>query len=92
MSALPQPVESQTTGYQETPSMILPAALPWEISSAIDAAAQRVDALAEMDRELNFVVGDDGELTVEVRDLDGNVLKAISPTQAMGVMSGFGRL
>ena len=92
MSALPQPVESQTTGYQESPSMILPAAAPRELDAAIDAAAQRAGALAGMDRELNFVTGPGGDLQVEVRDLAGNVLKVVSPSQAVAIMSGLGHI
>ena len=83
MSALPQHV-----GYEETPSMILPPALPAELSGAIDAAASRAGALASTGREMHFVTAEDGTLGVELRDLDGNVLKTLSPTQALSLMGG----
>jgi hypothetical protein len=89
MSALPQPSHGEdSTGYQETPSMILPAAPPPELDAAMAAAAQRAGVLAASDRELNFVVDQNGELRVEMRDLAGNVVKTLSPTQAISIMGG----
>jgi hypothetical protein len=72
--------------------MILPPAPPLEMSSAIDAAMSRADALASTGREMHFVLGEDGRLVVELRDLDANVLKPLSPTQAVGLMGGLASL
>lgn len=90
MSALPQPIEPD--GYRETPSMILPAAVPAELSIAIDAAGRRTDAMAASGRELHFDVDASGELVVQMRDRHGNVLKALSPTQAVSLMGGLGQV
>ena len=90
MSALPQPME--TTGYEETPSMILPASVPPELSCAVDAAGRRAEALGRSGRELHFEVDATGELRVELRDRDGNVLKTLSPTQAISLMGGLGQV
>ena len=91
MSALPQP-SPESQGYHETPSMILPATLPPELSDAVDAAARRADALASNGRDLNFEIGPDGELVVQLRDRNGWVLKHLSPTQAISLMGGLGQV
>ena len=72
--------------------MILPAAPPRELNAAVDAAAQRAQALAAGGRELNFMVDAGGDLRVEVRDVRGDVVKVVSPSQAMSIMSGLGQL
>lgn len=91
MSALPQP-SPESPGYHETPSMILPATLPPELSDAVDAAARRADALASNGRDLHFEIGADGELVVQLRDRNGRVLKQLSPTQAISLMGGLGQV
>jgi hypothetical protein len=92
MSALRRSCEAHVppSGYHETPSTILPPAPPAELDSAIDAALSRAAALASTGREMHFDVGADGRLTVELRDLDGTVLKPLSPTQAVSLMGGLG--
>lgn len=92
MSALPQPIDPELTGYRETPSMILPSAPPRELSAAVDAAAERAEALLAAGRELNFVVAPGGELRVEVLGPGGTVLRAVTPSPAMSIMGGLGRL
>ena len=91
MSALPQPSEA-SPGYHETPSMILPAAVPAELSSAIDAAGRRAEALASSGRRLHFEVDAAGELVIQMRDRNGWVLKELSPTQAVSLMGGLGQV
>ena len=91
MSALPHP-SPESQGYNETPSMILPSALPPELSTAVDAAGRRADALATSGRELHFDVAADGELIVQMRGPDGAVLKTLSPTQAISLMGGLTQL
>ena len=92
MSALPKPVEPEPTGYRETPSMILPASVPPELSSAIDAAGRRAEALASSGRALHFDVDAAGDLRVELRDRHGSVVRTLSPTQAIGLMGGLGQV
>ena len=91
MSALPHP-SPESQGYHETPSMILPSAVPAELSSAVDAAGRRAAALATSGRELHFDVGADGELVVQMRGPAGTVLKTLSPTQALSLMGGLTQL
>ena len=91
MSALPQP-SPQSPGYHESPSMILPAAVPHALCEAVDAAGRRAQALAASGRELHFEVGASGELVVQMRDRDCNVLKSLSPTQAISLMGGLSQV
>ena len=91
MSALPQP-SPESTGYDETPSMILPATLPPELSAAVDAAGRRAEALVSNGRDLHFDVDADGELVVQLRDRNGWVLKTLTPTQALSLMGGLSQV
>ena len=92
MSALPQP-SPESPGYHETPSMILPAAVPPELCLAVDAAGRRAQALATSGRELHFDAdAQGGDLVVQMRDRHGNVLKTLSPTQAISLMGGLAQV
>ena len=91
MSALPHP-SPEPRGYHETPSMILPSALPPELSAAVDAAGRRAEALAASGRELHFDIGADGVLVVEMRGRGGAVVKSLSPTQAVGLMGALSQV
>jgi hypothetical protein len=72
--------------------MILPAAVPPELSAAVDAASRRAAALASNGRDLHFEVTDSGELVVQLRDRNGWVLKTLTPTQALSLMGGLGQV
>lgn len=87
MSALPNTVE-----YEETPSKILPSVPPRELDDAIEAAAKRAAGLAALGHELNFEIGPDGKLSIELRDLDGNSVREVSPTRAVDALGGLGQL
>lgn len=91
MSALPQSLP-ESPGYHETPSMILPAAVPSELCVAVEAAGRRAQALATSGRELHFDADTQGGLVVQMRDRHGRVLKTLSPTQAISLMGGLGQV
>ena len=49
--------------------------------------------MAADNRELHFAKDpNSGRIVVEVRDLDGNVLRVIPPSEALELMSGHGSL
>ena len=55
----------------------------------VDRAAERVDELHAANRELHFSRDkESGRVIIEVRDLEGNVLKTIPPSKAMDILSG----
>jgi FlaG protein len=67
---------------------IPPAPTP-EAREMVNRAAQVVDDLYKSNRELHFSIDKStNRVVIEVRDLDGNVLKTIPPAKALDVMSG----
>jgi FlaG protein len=73
----------------DTVELSLPSSPPDEVLDAIGAAADRADELAANNRELHFEVDEDSKrVIIQVRDLDGNVIRTIPPKHALDVMSG----
>ena len=66
----------------------VPAAPPAELAGEIERASARYDELTAQGRELHFAADANGRHTVQVRDLDGNVLRTLSPSEALEVISG----
>jgi len=60
-----------------------------EVRHQVDRAAEIVEQLHHSNRELHFSKDEEtGRVVIQVRDLDGNVLKTIPPSHALDVMSG----
>jgi hypothetical protein len=62
---------------------------PAEVQAEVRAALRAADRLHEMGRRLSF--GQDertGALRIEVRDLDGNVLRRVPPAEVFDFASG----
>jgi hypothetical protein len=73
----------------DTAQLSLAAYPPAEVLDAVGAAADRVDQLVAENRELHFRKDEEtGRVIVEVRDLEGNVIRTIPPSSALEVMSG----
>ncbi len=67
----------------------IPALPPDEVLDEIGAAADRADELWADGRELHFRNDEaSGRVIVEVRDLTGRVIRTISPSESLGVLSG----
>jgi uncharacterized FlaG/YvyC family protein len=65
------------------------SAPPPEVRLAVQAAAGRAEQLRREQRELHFELDEDaGRVVVQVRDLDGRVIRTIAPSEALDVMSG----
>ena len=70
-------------------SDVIPAAPPPEVLAEVDAAWERTGELAAQNRELHFARDEHtGRMIIEVRTLDGEVLRTIPPSEALNVMSG----
>ncbi len=68
---------------------MIPSSPPAELHDQIDAAGQRVDELRSQGRELHFAYDKSTQrVQIQVRDLDGNVLRTIPPSKALEVASG----
>jgi hypothetical protein len=67
----------------------LPASPPQQVLEEMATAARVHDGLRAMGRELHFAHDENsGRMTIEVRDNGGNVLRTISPAQALDVAAG----
>lgn len=84
------PVVSGTSTDQEAVAVdTFPAGPPAEVSDAIGVAARSYDDLAASGRRLHFAVDPpSGRLTVELHDLSGNLLSAVTPRQVLDVAGG----
>lgn len=67
----------------------LPPSPPPEVLDEVAAARDRAAELAANNRELHFSTDEStGRVIVQVRDLQGNVIRTIPPSHALHVMSG----
>jgi flagellar protein FlaG len=70
-------------------SDVIPASPPPEVLAAVDVASERTHQLASENRELHFTRDKaSGRVIIEVRTLDGELLKTIPPSRALDVMTG----
>ena len=66
-----------------------PSRPPVEVLREMEAASRRWDELQSQHRELHFTHdAQQNRVVVEVRDLDGNVLRTIPPSKALDVIAG----
>ena len=66
----------------------IPAQPPVDTLREVDRAAARAEELWSEKRELHFEPDQDsGRMIVQLRDLDGNVLRTIPPSEALRILS-----
>ena len=66
----------------------LPASPPPAVLEDMHAAARVAEELHAQKRELHFEPTEGGRVIVQVRDLDGNVIRTIPPARALEIASG----
>jgi hypothetical protein len=67
----------------------MPSRPPAEVLAEMEAASRRYDELRSQQRELHFTRDEArNRVVVEVRDLEGNVLRTIPPSKALDVIAG----
>jgi hypothetical protein len=67
----------------------IPSSPPPEVLDQMAGAAQVYERLSAQGRELRFARDEaSGRTTIEVRDRRGNILKRLSPAQALDVAAG----
>ncbi len=66
----------------------LPASPPPAVLEDMHAAARVAEELRAQKRELHFETTENGRVIVQVRDLDGNVIRTIPPARALEIASG----
>jgi flagellar protein FlaG len=70
-------------------SDVIPSSPPPGVLAEVDAAWERAAELAAQNRELHFKRDEQsGRTIIEVRTLDGEVLRTIPPSKMLDVMSG----
>jgi hypothetical protein len=66
----------------------IPAAPPAEVLEQMHDAAQVADKLQSMDREVHFEPQPNGRVVIQVRDLSGNVVRTVAPSEALEIAGG----
>ena len=70
-------------------SDVIRASPPPDVLAEVDAAGARAEELAAQNRELHFARDEaTGRTIIQVRTLDGEVLRTIPPSEMLDVMSG----
>jgi hypothetical protein len=90
-----EPAAAGARALAETPraatvdtSEVVPASPPPEVLAEVDAAWERAAQLAAENRELHFTRDASGRVVIEVRTLNGEVLRTIPPSRALDVTGG----
>jgi hypothetical protein len=67
----------------------MPSRPPAEVLAEMEAASRRYDELRSQQRELHFTRDEAANrVVVQVRDLEGNILRTIPPSKALDVIAG----
>jgi len=86
---LARPTAPTRPAATDSVELSLPPSPPAEVLDEIGAAAGRALELAQQNRELHFRTDEEsGRVIVEVRDLEGTVIRTIPPSEALSVLSG----
>lgn len=75
---------SHRSAVQDELDLLVP---PPSVLEDVARAAERYEELGAAGRRLHFDL-DRGRLRVELRDLEGNLLRCVSPTEALDVAGG----
>jgi uncharacterized FlaG/YvyC family protein len=71
----------------------VPPSPPHDVRAQVDRAAEIAKDMNERNRELHFSKDEKtGRVVIEVRDLDGNVIRTIPPSHALNVMAGVAKI
>jgi hypothetical protein len=67
----------------------IPPAPTEEVRAHVERAAQIAQDMTERNRELHFTKDEEtGRVIIQVRDLQGKVIRTIPPSHALDIMSG----
>jgi hypothetical protein len=88
-NAVVQPNAPRLEAVPAATNDTLPSRPPAEVLAEMEAASRRYDELQAQRRELHFTHDSQrNRVVVEVRDLEGNVLRTIPPSKALDVIAG----
>jgi len=87
--AVDKPQKAQLEAVPAATIDTTPSRPPAEVLAEMEAASRRYDELRSQQRELHFTRDEtQNRVVVEVRDLEGNVLRTIPPSKALDVIAG----
>jgi flagellar protein FlaG len=70
----------------------IPPAPPADVRAQVDRAAEIAQDMVDRNRELHFLKDQEtGRLIIQVRDLNGKVIRTIPPSHALAMMAGEAR-
>ena len=93
----PPAARTQPTGATDATSEVstmidaIPSSPPAEVLDAIGAASDRYDQLAAQNQHVGFniVAEGDGHMTVQIKDLQGNVISPpLAPSKVFDILDG----
>jgi hypothetical protein len=88
----PRPQDAQQIkGVEETGTIVgdVPPAPTPDARELVGKAAEVIEQLHKNNRELHFSRDEvSNRVVIQVRDLDGNVIKTIPPSKALDILSG----
>jgi hypothetical protein len=74
---------------KDSVDVTVPATPPREVLDEVDKASQIAQKMAADNRELHFEMDKESRrVIIQVKDLDGKVIRTIPPSEALSVMSG----
>ena len=88
-NAVDGPQQPHLEAVQAAKNDTMPSRPPAVVLAEMEAASRRYDELRSQQRELHFKRDESANrVVVEVRDLEGNVLRTIPPSKALEVIAG----
>jgi len=89
LAAVPEPRGTETSFAEHIEVASGANQPPPEVRAEVQAAARAADHLHEMGRQLRFERDEEsGHIRIEVRDLDGNVLRRVPPGEVFDFATG----
>jgi hypothetical protein len=88
LAAVPEP-QATTESFAEHFDAAVEAGPPPEVRAEVQAALRSADRLQEQGRRLHFEHDSQtGDLRIELRDLEGNVLRRVPPAEVFDFATG----
>ena len=82
-------MDSRIGRFAAPPAARVPASPPPGVLDEVSVAAERAEQLWREGEELHFELDRaSGRVFVQVRDLDGRVIRTIAPSEALDILSG----
>lgn len=89
LAAVPEPQPSTESSFAERFDAAIEAGPPPEVRAEVQAAVRSADRLQEQGRRLHFEHDPQtGDLRIELRDLEGNVLRRVPPAEVFDFATG----